>query len=734
MTLLTIVLCFFLKNIKIDNSLEVWFLKDDPALVNYNEFKDIYGNDEIIIAWIKPDTNPYEKTFVTNIYNISEKMEGYDLINRVISITKAPYIDSKGMDLIVEDMVNKEPDYSFDSEELKRKLMSNPLWEKLILNTDRSAVLMLIEPVVGKDMDAERPHIISFVKNALNGLTYKLAGMGVVYEELNRISLKDTTLFSSLAYLILISSLYIFFRRLSIILVATLTIIFSSLIFLGIFGLCGQSFNMFSAILPTLIIILCLADIIHVFSHYDKAKPGTNRLSNTLSYVLIPCMFTTLTTGIGFSALISSPMAVLKNFGIFASFGVFLAYFVSMIICSSVLARQTHHPLVEKQSASQKDFLDAILLKINRMDQKHYQSIVVLGIILILISIFGILKLEIDTFSMNFLLDSNQVKKDSYFFEKDYGYYVPLEVRLAPKNADGNVKNPDFLKKLSFLQKQLDKEPGLTKSTSIADIVKQLNKVLTDNTDKSYQIPDTRQAVAQELLLYEMDSDNDITYFVDSMYKETRLTIRIPMESSKEMQKKIALVTSKIKAIFHDSVEITYGGYIPLYVEMMDYIMQSQVRSFLIAFVVIFIIIGILFRSFSVVLTGILPNILPIVLTLGFMGFTGINLDIATVTIAAIAIGISVDDSIHFIFMYNMQKQRGRNTNQAIEITLKTSGKAIITSSLLLIAGYLIMLFASVKSVIFFGLLIGISMLSALICDLILLPSILLFADNYRHK
>ncbi|KPA14014.1 RND transporter [Candidatus Magnetomorum sp. HK-1] len=731
LTILTIFLSFYLQNIKIDNSLEVWFLKDDPALVNYNEFKDIYGNDEVIIAWIKPEIDPYQKDFVRKIYNISEQMEAFELINRVVSISKAPYIASKDMDLIVEDMVNKSPDSAFSPKKLKEKLLSNPLWEKLIFNEDKSAVLMLIEPVVGKDMDAERPQIIDFVEKSLQGLNYKLAGMGVVYQELNRISLKDTSLFSSLAYLILITSLFLFFRRLSILAVATLTIIYSSLIFLGLFGMCGQSFNMFSAILPTLIIILCLADIIHIFSHYDKAPAGDNRLHTTLSYVLIPCLFTTITTGIGFSALISSPMAVLKNFGIFASLGVFLAYFVSIIISSAVLAKQKNVQSKKTSSKIKNDFLDKIISKISEMDLKYYKIIVVFCVCLILLSVVGIFKLEIDTFSMNFLLDSNAVKKDSYFFEEDYGYYVPLEVRLAPKHADG-VKNPDFLKKLSLLQKQLDKEPELAKSTSIADIVKQLNKVLTDNKDSSYAIPDTREAIAQELLLYEMDKDNDISYFVDTMYKETRLTIRIPMESSKEMEQKINLVKSKIKALFHDTVSITFGGYIPLYVKMMDYIMQSQVRSFLIAFGVIFLIIGCLFRSFTVILIGIVPNILPIALTLGFMGFCGINLDIATVTIAAIAIGISVDDSIHFIFMYKMQRNRGKTIREAIDITLKTSGKAIITTSMLLIAGYLIMVFASVKSVIFFGLLIGISMLSALICDLILLPSILLFFGDLK--
>jgi len=733
LTVITVCLSVFLGKIKIDNSLEVWFLKDDPALVNYNEFKAIYGSDEVIIAWIKPEGSVYDKGFVEKIYQVSQKMEDYQLINRVVSMTKAPYIDSKGMDLIVEDMVNKKPDETFSSDTLKSKIKSNPLWEKIIFNTNQSAIIVLIEPVAGQNTDAERPQIISFVKSTLHGMNYKLAGMGVVYEELNRISLKDTSLFSSLAYIILITSLYIFFKRLAILLVATLTIIYSSLIFLGIFGLCGQSFNMFSAILPTLIIILCLADIIHVFSHYDKSEPGPNRLYGTLSYVLIPCLFTTVTTGIGFSALISSPMAVLKNFGIFACLGVFLAYFVSMIVSAAVLTTQDRRIQTKTSINKKSDFIDKIIKKINFLDQSYYKFIVIFGFLLIIISVFGMVKLDIDTFSMNFLLDSNSVKKDSYFFEKDYGYYVPLEIRLTPKNPDG-VKDPEFLKKLSQLQTQLDQEKELTKSTSLADIIKQLNKVLIDNTDQSYRIPDTKEAVAQELLLYEMDPDNDMSYLVDSMHKETRLTIRIPMESSKEMEKNIKLVKSKINDIYQDQVSITFGGYIPLYVKMMDYIMQSQIRSFLIAFIIIFTIIGLLFRSFSVVLMGILPNILPILLTLGFMGLAGINLDIATVTIAAIAIGISVDDSIHFIFMYKMQRNKGKTIQEAIDITLRTSGKAIITTSMLLIAGYFVMVFASVKSVIFFGLLIGIAMLSALICDLILLPSILLFFGEKIQK
>lgn len=735
LVIITLVASYFMKNLKLDNSLEVWFLKDDPTLANYNEFKEIYGNDEAIIAWVKPDKDIYDKDFVKKIYDISIKLEKNKLVKRVLSITKAPYLDSnKSRELIVEDMVDKDPAVSFNAEDLKKRISANPLWEKLLLNKGSSAVMLLVEPIVSNDFDIQRPEILQFVKDSLEGMNYRLAGMGVVYDELNRLSIRDSGIFTSISYLILIFALIIFIRKKSILGAATLTIIFSVLLFLGISGFFEQSFNMVSVILPSLIIILCLADIIHIYSHYDKTPPGENRLKRNLSYVLVPCLFTSLTTAIGFLSLSSSPMAVLKKFGIFASIGVLVAYVVTIIVCTLLLS------LKEKRSASEKgesieekkDFIDSILLKIFQVVSKYYKSIVISGVALILIGIAGITQLSVDTYSINFLLDSNKVKGDSTFIEGDYGLYLPLEVRLKPDSEYG-VKDPVFLNKLSDLQARLDSIPSLEKSTSIADVVKQLNRVLTDNMDASYKIPDSNKAVAQELLLYELDENSDLNAFVDENYTEARLTVRIPMCSSKDMDKYMTTVASEIKTIFGDTVDVKYGGYIPLYVKMMDYIIESQISSFLIAFVVIFIIMALLFKfkSFSVMLIGIVPNILPIFMTLGFMGWSGINLDIATVTIAAIAIGISVDDTIHFLFMYLKKKGEGCSVSKSIEHTLQTSGKAMIITSLLLILGYSVLVLASVKSVIFMGLLIAVTMLSALACDLFLLPALLLMFSKY---
>ncbi|MBF0395944.1 MAG: MMPL family transporter, partial [Desulfobacterales bacterium] len=712
--ILTLGSTYFLKNLKIDNSLEIWFLKDDPALMNYNEFKKLYGNDEVVLAWIKPESSVYSPEFVSKIYKITEHIEKNPLVKRVLSITNSPYINGKDGELVVEDMLDKVPDNSYNPELLKQRITSNPLWKKLLFNKGETAIMMMIEPKASSDFDIKRPEVLKYVNDSLSGLNYKLVGMGVTYEELNKISIHDSSLFTSLSYLLLIITIYVLFRRGGLLLASVMTIFFSVLLSLNLFAMCKQSFNMISAIFPTVVIILCLSDAIHIFSHYDDTPVGENRLKRNLYVVLIPCLFTSITNAIGFASLVSSPMAVFKSFGLFSGIGVILAFFVAIIMSSIVIAHKEKKIEVSPENEKFDKYLgifDKLLVKINSINQKKYKTIVILCSFLFIMGIIGIFGLKIDTYSMNFLLDNNPVKKDSFFIEKDYGFYLPLEVRLKPKGAHG-VKSPEFLNKLSSLQETLDKDPDLSKATSIADVVKQLNKVLTDNKESSYKIPDTPEAVAQELLLYELDKENDLSYFVNDNYTEARLTVRIPNISSKVMNTIQERVRTRIEDTFKGDVDIIFGGYIPLYIKMMDYIIQSQISSFALSFIFIFITMGILFRSLTVVFIGIVPNILPIFLTLGFMGAVGINLDIATVTIAAIVMGISVDDTTHFIFMYQEERNKGRSIPKSVEHTLLTSGKAIITTALLLIIGYMVMVFANVKSVIFFGLLISVTMVS----------------------
>lgn len=730
--IITLGLSINLKNIGIDNSLEGWFLKNDPTLTNYKAFQDLYGNDEVISVLMVPPQNSsvFEKSFVKTVHEISNTLESHQLVRKVISITSSPYMDGSDGELVIEDMLTpallEQTDNTLLSETLEKRILSQPLWEKLLFDKEKKGVMFFIEPssLTSEEMDKVRPKLLSFVKSSFKGHTFYMAGMGVTYEELNRISMNDSVLFTALAYIILIFVTFLFFRNRAILIASTGSILITVLLFMGLFVLCGKRLNMMSAVLPTLIIIISLADNVHIFLHYEKTSIGKDRLKRNLNYVLLPCLFTSVTTAIGFSSLYSSPIVILKDFGIFAAIGVICAFGVSVILCTTVLSYYENKAigLLEDKKP---DLTDRFIERLTLFVTGHYKTISVVGISLILIGGFGITKLVIDTYSINFLLDKNQVKKESLLIEQRYGYYLPLEIRMIPKSDDG-VKDPSFLKKISHLEKLFEGMPGFEGPMSLSDVVKQLNRVLTDNDEASYKIPDTKEAVAQELLLYEMDENNDLGYFTDSDFTEIRFTVKVPMVSGKSIKALMERADEAVFSVFQGSVDVIYGGYIPLYVKLLEYITDSQIQSFLIAFLFIFAVMGILFRSLRVIIIGILPNIVPIFITLGVMGFTGINLDIATVTIAVIVIGIAVDDTIHFIFSYMRCRNRGDSVEVAIAHTLSTSGKAIIITSVMLITGYSVLLLASIKSVIFFGLLISIAMLSAVLCDLLLLPSMLI--------
>ncbi len=736
---LTIALSVSIRNLKIDNALESWFLKEDPTLLNYNEFKKIYGNDEIISIWLKSDGNVFDRGSVERIYDLSIKLQNNPSVKRVLSITKAPYMDRADNRLIVEDLVTERPGDNFNPETLKRRIENTPLWNSLFFNKDRTATMILVEPVVSADMDASRPELLKFVNESLKGLDYKMAGMGVVYDELNRISLNDSSLFTLLSFILIIITLILLFKRSYVLRASIIATVINLLLFLGVYSFFGQSLNMVSAILPSLIIILGLEDIIYIFSNYESFPVGENRLRDSLTFTIIPCFFTSLTTALGFVAFSTSPMHILKSFGIFAAIGIMLEMVVAVIVSAFIIRRAEEKKKKSPVSAEpeKQNFIDIgfnnFLQKVNVFNLKHFKKIVAVSIIFLAAGLYGVSHLTVDTYSIDFLLDRNSVKQDSRFIENDYGFYLPMEIRLKTK-GEGGVKDPAFLRDLERLQKNLEKVPHFQKATSVVDVVKQLNRVLTDNKESSYRIPDTRDAVAQELLLYELNEDNDLSYLVDSEYTEARLTVRIPMTTAATFKTYMERADSEIKNVFNDRVEVIYGGYIPLYIKLIEYVAESQISSFIIAFILIFLACGILFRSIPQFLIIILPNILPIVLTLAFMAVNGIFLDIATVTIAAVTIGLSVDNSIHLMNMFNMKRSGGLCVKDAISSSITDIGKPMFISNVILVVGYLIMLFANVKSVILFGALIALTLFIALLCDIILLPSLMILFFRDKKK
>jgi predicted RND superfamily exporter protein len=556
------------------------------------------------------------------------------------------------------------------------------------------------------------------------------AGIGLVYDELNTASFRDTPLFLSLCILLVGIALFITFRRVGPVLMALLSVLLAMGLLMGLYALLGEELNMVTAILPTLMIIVGVADTVHLVQH--RAARLDEPLEKSLAFIVRPCLYTSLTTAVGFGSLMSAQMQVIKDLGKYAAIGVIIALGVSVIVAAAMLSVERLAPRPRSEDETSSGFLDRQLAALGRLATGKPLAVIGVAALITLLGAYGISRIVVDTYSIDFFKASNPVRIDSDAIEASYGRYMPLEFAVsAPKSLEAGVQEPEFLNALAAWQAEAKAKDLAGWSSSVADVVARLNQVLREGGPEDRVVPKTAGAVAQAMLMYESQPGNERLSLTDPSYRIARVTFGVPMTSAKEWGKLITSLEAIGKKHLPKGARVERGGYLPLYVRMMDYVVDSQVSSFAIAYFAVFMLLGLLFRSLTLAAVAMIPNLLPIFVTLGLMGLLGVRLDVATVTIAAVVIGIVVDDTIHFLHRFKKELHTSGpdgadgDYGEAARRTLRGAGPALVSTSLILAIGFLVLTLASVKSIIYFGLLSAVAMVAALFADLVLLPAIL---------
>jgi len=338
-------------------------------------------------------------------------------------------------------------------------------------------------------------------------------------------------------------------------------------------------------------------------------------------------------------------------------------------------------------------------------------------------------KLQIETNVIEFFKLKSQIREDLTAVEAALGGVESLDVAFRA-GSEGAFKDPEMLAVLEKLQLQIQALAGVDVTLSFVDFLKDMNRAFHNNPKENYTIPASRELVAQYLLLYDSD---DIKDFVNSDYNQARITIRISTHNSTAQKVLIEKIRNIVKDVDVPGLEITLTGRVLQDVNVIDSIFWSQISSLALATGLIWLIMFFILRSFKLGLISLIPNIFPLIFNFGIMAMFGIPLNTATALIAAVAIGIAVDDTIHFMNELMRHNILTGNKSDAVSRALHAKGRAFISSSIILCCGFGILGISSFVPTIYFGLLCAGIMISALIGDLILLPSILLFSGNHQH-
>ncbi|MDR9442952.1 MAG: MMPL family transporter [Schleiferiaceae bacterium] len=704
--------------LEVDNSLTVWFIEEDPALQSYYQYQENFGNDEVLILAIHQEEGLLRRQPLRQIHRLSDSLQKLAPVAQVYGPAGVRLPSANPLSTATRPFLGAQP----RPERIRRLLAEQPFLQQQFFSEDHQTVRLVIKLAKLPDFQQRRSEILAEVKQAARHffppeeLLY--GGVGVIYEALNQLSMRDFALFTGAGYLLMFFLLYGIYRRWRHVAFALLSIALSTFFTLAIYGSLGYRLNLMTTLVPVIIILLCVMDVMHLLNAHEqlpqRLSPRQRALA-ALRDVGRPCLFTTLTTMAGFLTLTVTPIRVLVIFGVFSALGIalglFFSFYLGFFFLVSPPTKRVGHQRVARQ-----------LQRWQQWVLRHATGGKSLTAALLGLGLTGAFWISIDTNSLNYLPPHHQVRQDHRALEQYLGPYMPLEFLVKPQEAS-SVWDPALLRSLNQLDTALTAQPGIHRVTGLHSLMQAaLAQRYQEVGPRQWQNASLLKMMGEEARLR---SPELVASFVAQEGKLGRLVLSGELISAQTLAQRIEGIQAEAAKILGPQARLVVSGYQSLYSRITSYVTQAQVRSLGLAIVIIFLLLWVFLGRLRLAVISLLPNFLPIIAMLGFMGFTGIPLDTATACIASIVLSFSVDDTMHFAYHYQRLRRRGHSPATARHLTVGHVGRAILYTSLLLFAGYFLMVFGELRTVIYFGALSSVAIAFALFGQLVVFPLLL---------
>lgn len=736
-----------MKNLYFEGSTDMWFLEGDPVLKLYQNLKETFQNDEYLVIGVKsPESDPdifTEKT-LSLIKKMTDFLEEHEAVTKVRSITKFQYIQSRDETLDVTDLIPMEID---DISELPpdqiREMAAIVSKETIIhgLMITKDMKHTMISARVVEELEGFNPKIKlaldfkEFVREQgldQKGVDFFIGGSAAITESYFTSSNIDQSIIYPLMIGTIIILLAIIFRSLAGVLLPLMVVINSVIMTFGFTGMMGWPINMLNVALPTLLTAIGLCDTLHILTgfykeRYSGSDPKTAAIESIKKYFM-PCLYTTITTAIGFIALASGKLNPVLEFGIEAAFGVAAAFLLSVTILPAILSFvHGREKNIERFMAS--GFSARIIDRLSAFTMANSKIILVATAGVIGLSFYFITQIEVDTnFVRNFKKDY-PIRKNLEYFNETYKGALSLEF-FIDSGEPGGVKNPEFLERTLKFQNYLESREHTGRASSMLDYLLKINQVLHNDDPAHHTLPGTREHVAQYLFLYSSSGpEEDLSDMKNHEERMMRITVLCKVASSSVTKAWVKEIQKKIDTEFKD-LDIRITGRMVLFNNMDIYVQEGLTRSFSLALVLIVICFFVIFRSFKYGLLSLIPSVLPIIVAGGVMGILNIYLDFGSMVVAAVTMGLAVDDTIHFMSQYIHARREGKTRKEAVHFALSNAGRAILFTSVILCCGFSMMLLSTFVPNMYVGILGGTVILLALLGDLLILPGLILFSNK----
>lgn len=713
-----------------DSSIEVWFLDDDPEIITYRKFVDQFGADEISVVGVFAD-DVFSPPVLAAIDRITRAAKDVPYAYRVRSITNVEVFRSRSDGAVeISRLMRQLPSSVEQAQRLAVRAKGDSLLNGTLFSADAKGAAVIVElSPKGNSFEGKRQQVEALEKiiasERSKGLRIVLAGTPAFDVAFMRRSNADFSLMSPLAVVITIVTVFAVFRRFAAALAPLSVVALSLLWTFGLMAAVGVKMDILSPGLLALSVAVGVATTVHVLAdYYRHLAAGQDQRAaviNSVAAVSVPCFFTTITTAAGFLSLTTSYLKPIRYFGWEAGIAVMFAFIVSMTLVPVILVT-IKPPSAATLHREREGLLGGLLARLAEFSLRRAKPVVIVSLVLLAIGLALISRLTVGANAINYFKDNDPVAQASRELDRRLGGSTSVEFVVdAPQEG---LKDPQVLQRLDSFQQWLAGRAGIVRALSIVDNYKELMRVLRGGKPSDAQLPDSRAAAAQLLLI--MEGSEDFKRVVRNNYQLARISARARISEGAQFSAQMPMLLAETKARFpDDKLRVRVTGFLRLMNDMEHYLLISQIRSMSTAFFVITLMMFALLRSWRLGLFSMIPNVLPIVLGMGFMGAVGIPLDPGTVMIAGIALGLVVDDTVHFLVALRRQIQAGETLEDGIRLSFAQVGRPIVVTSVVLAAGFAVMVAASFKPNIYFGTVCALVISLALIADLLMLPAAL---------
>jgi len=672
--------------------------------------------------------NVFKNDLLKHVKQITDSLKITHGVSTVTSLTNILDIKSteEGIEIgkLVDDYNLPESQSQLDS--LKSYVFSKEMYKGAIVSEDGTATVIMFTLLP----DADKQAVAKEIKEKTEALNLPeiiyFGGLPFMVNDVSDLIISDIVWLLPIVFIVIALILYFSFKSLRGVLMPLLTAGIAVIWTIGIMVTAGHELTIILNIVPIILLAVGSAYTIHVINSFNVSKTTdiNQTIIKALGYVIIPVVLAAVTTAIGFvSFVLGAYLTMIRDFGIFTAIGVMVSLILAIFFVpalTSVFSKNDNKKTADL--TEKKTILSHVILQpLSNLLFKHPKYIFSIWGILMVISIVGMFLIKTSTNMADYFKKDNPTRIAEDVMQKKFGGSLPVFVVF-----EGDMQSPEVLKMMISTEDFMKEDPNIQVTQSVADLIEQMN----DAMGEGKKIPDDKAKIEQ--LWFLLDGQEVMPQLVNNDLSKGIIQSKFASVDSKELEVFTAKMNRFIEDNPNEHCKIELTGMPSVYVKLNSSLINSQYNSLLIAIIMVVLIVGLILRSGTKGIFAAIPVVATIIVLFGFMGITGIPLDIATVLVASIALGIGIDYSIHVITGFNKHLITHGDAEKAIEETILLSGKAVIINVISVSAGFLVLLFSQIVPLQNFGILVAISMFGSGIGALTLLPIILILANRKR--